>query len=348
MGSDSRLRISVSKTMAALLVSLIIGPRLALLGPFVASAQEAPIPRAGSSGSRPLARIEQFAPPGEFVMVGSIKTHHITRGERGRPIVLVHGFGSSTYTWRRNLDALSDWYRVYALDLKGFGLTAKPRDGQYHVSAYTDHLLGYLDVMKLERPVLVASSMGGAVATRLALLHADRVGGLILIDPAPVRLPAERVGEDERSSRNMAVEKSAGSSFAGRLLPAVARTMITRQAVEGWLKASYHDPSLVTAELVETYYRPITIDGATEALAAMMKPPAAPAIEVPSLQSLLVPTLVIWGKHDRIVPRPVAEDYTRAIKGSRLAIFERSGHLPHEEEPGRFHQEVFTFVDHLP
>ena len=114
------------------------------------------------------------------------------------------------------------------------------------------------------------------------------------------------------------------------------------------MKAGYHDPSLVTAELVETYYRPITIEGATEALAAMMKPPSVPESAVPPLRTLTAPTLVIWGKHDRIVPGAVAGEYTRAIKGSRLSIFESSGHLPHEEEPGRFHEELCSFVDHLP
>ena len=315
MGQDSGSGGSISRSRLAMLVSLVVGLGRALVGPFVASGQEASVPAATSSDPGKLARIEQFAPPGEFVMVGDIKTHHIRRGKRGRPIVLVHGFGSSTYTWRRNLDALSERYRLFALDLKGFGLTAKPRDGQYHVSAYTDHLLGYLDAMKIERPVLVGSSMGGTVATRLALLHPDRVAGLVLVDPAPIRLPGEKAGRGVRPA-NEAAENSEAGSLVGRLLPSVARTMITRQAVEGWMKAGYHDPSLVTPELVETYYRPITIEGATEALAAMMRPPAVPESPVPPLRTLTAPTLVIWGKHDRIVPGSVAGEYTR---GSREA-----------------------------
>ncbi len=339
---------SVLRSRLAMLVSLVVGLGRALVGPFVASGQEAPVPAAASSDQGRHARIEQFAPPGEFVMVGNIKTHHITRGKRGRPIVLVHGFGASTYTWRRNLDPLSENHRLFALDLKGFGLTAKPTDGQYHVSAYTDHLLGYLDAMKIERSVLVGSSMGGAVATRLTLLHPERVAGLVLVDPAPVRLPGERMAREPRPSVNPTADNREVGSLAGRLLPSVARTMITRQVVEGWLKAGYHDPSLVTAELVETYYRPITIEGATEALAAMMKSPTAADRAMPSLQSLSTPTLVVWGKYDQIVPRAVAEEYTRAIKGSRLLIFESSGHLPHEEEPARFHKELLSFVDHLP
>ena len=107
----------------------------------------------------------------------------------------MHGFGSSTYTWRKSVDALAPRYRVYALDLKGFGLTAKPKDGRYHMDAYTRHLLGFLDAMKLERPVLVGHSLGGAVVARLALLHPERVGGLVLEDPLPVEMPRVNGGE---------------------------------------------------------------------------------------------------------------------------------------------------------
>ena len=94
-------------------------------------------------------------------MVGNIKTHYVHQGEKGRPIVLIHGFGSNTYSWRKNVPVLAKDYRVYALDLKGFGLTEKPKDGQYHLNAYADHVLGFIETMKLERPILVGNSMGG-------------------------------------------------------------------------------------------------------------------------------------------------------------------------------------------
>ena len=166
--------------------------------------------------------------------VGAIKTHFVRKGDAGRPVVLVHGFGSSTYTWRKTVDALAPRHRVYALDLKGFGLTAKPKDGQYHMDAYTRHLLGFLDAMKLDRPVLVGHSLGGAVVTRLALFHPDRVGGLVLEDPVPVSMPRvngaellKRAGGDEaartqaghRRREGGAAEPGAGQADAADLAP---------------------------------------------------------------------------------------------------------------------------------
>lgn len=301
----------------------------------------AAIPKAAPGEPKP-ARIEDFAPPGEFVTVAAVKTHHLTRGAQGRPIVLIHGFGSSTYTWRRNIDDLARRYRVHALDLKGFGLTAKPRDGRYHIPAYTEHLLGYLDAMELRRPVLIGSSMGGAVAVHLALRHPGRVAGLVLVDAAPSGLPGRLP-----PTRQLAggIE---GEATRADVVPSLLRAMITRQAVGRWLKVSYHDPSLVTEEMIETYYRPITIEGATEALAAMTRPRAEAMTPLPPLSSLKCPTLLIWGAFDRIIPRAVADEYARTIPGSRLLVFERSGHLPHEEEPERFEREVARFVDRLP
>lgn len=348
---DSRAEASsrIGRRLAALvLLAIAVVPTAAT--PLAAQTSEGGRPASRSEGntSQPKpARIEDFAPPDEFLTVGAIKTHHLTRGTHGRPIVLIHGFGSSTYTWRRNVDDLAKRFRVHALDLKGFGLTAKPTDGRYHIPAYTEHLLGYLDAMNLRQPVLIGSSMGGAVAVHLALRHPDRVSGLILVDAAPSGLPG-RLPPGQGPTEKIGGEAGRSGGQAVTLVPSLLRAMITRQAVGRWLKVSYHDPSLVTEEMIETYYRPITIEGATEALAAMTKPRAEAMTPLPPLSSLKCPTLLIWGAFDRIIPRAVADEYARAIPGSRLLVFERSGHLPHEEEPERFEREVARFLDHLP
>ena len=127
-------------------------------GPRRRAAKAGRAAEAGAPGSRTSPR------PRNSSMVGGIKTHFVARGTSGRPIVFVHGFGSCTYSWRRNLEPLAaKGFRVFAIDVKGFGLTAKPRDGQYHLAAFTEHLLDFLDAKGIERPMLVGNSMGGAV-----------------------------------------------------------------------------------------------------------------------------------------------------------------------------------------
>ena len=298
-----------------------------------------------------LAKIEDFAPPEEFVMVGPLKTHLVRKGDSGRPVVLVHGFGSSTYTWRKTLDALAPRYQVFAFDLKGFGLTAKPKDGRYHMEAYTDHLLGLLDTLKLDKPVLVGHSLGGAVVTRFALLHPERVGALVLVSPLPVAMPRDvnamkRVGGVEVGTAAETAAKL-NPKLASRMLPALLRTTITRKTVETGLKAAYHDPKFVTPEMVEIYYRPITIEGAAEAIASLATPPPPPP-PLPPMDVLKFPALVAWGGHDAVVPRSGFELYAKSIPGARSIVFENSGHVPHEEEADAFNTRLAEFLGSLP
>ena len=317
-----------------------------------ASAIEEPA-KAKAAARRP--QIEDFAPPEEFVMVGSIKTHFIRKGDKGPPVVLVHGFGASTITWQKTLNALAPQYQVYALDMKGFGLTAKPKDGNYHATAYTDHLLGFLDAMKLQKVVMVGHSLGGAIASRLALLHPERVGALVLVDPAPVTLPKNneailrRAGVDV-AKPGTAAEKAAKVNpiLASRLLPALLRTTITRQTVETGLKVAYHDPKFVTPEMVEIYYRPITIEGAAEAMASMMNPPSKADTPLPPITDLKTPALIVWGEHDQVVPVLLFENYVQSIPGAQKAVFANSGHVPHEEEADAFNARLLDFLDQLP
>ena len=233
--------------------------------------------------------------------------------------------------------------------MKGFGLTAKPKDGQYHLAAYTEHLREFLDVLKLEKPILVGNSMGGTVAVRLALLHPEEVGGLVLVDPAPLSLhkTLQRIG------RRMVVEQFHSNPPKETLVrlelrALLIRTLITRRAVESSLRAALHDPSYITPEMVEIYYRPLTIDGAAEALSSLFEPPAEPQAEVmPPLESLKLPVLIIWGKHDRVLPLKDADGYVKAIPQARLLIFEKSAHVPQEEEPAAFNAAVLQFVDRI-
>jgi pimeloyl-ACP methyl ester carboxylesterase len=177
------------------------------------------------------------------------------------------------------------------------------------------------------------------------LLHPDRVGGLVLVDPAPLIPPrgwqqlARIVGKELKGSAKKAPYPRP------KLLPSFSEGKITRQTVESTLKAAFHDPVNVTKEMIEVYFRPLAIDGSVEALAALLDPPFDPSEEtLPAWSTLKIPVLVIWGKHDRILPFRLADDYVKAIPGARLLVFENSGHLPQEEEPEAFNARVVEFA----
>ena len=334
---SAALRNAVSEWPSALGTLLFWIAAAGLAGPAPARAQgpvEGVPPRpAPAFVLEPVRKIEDFAPPDEFVMVGSIKTHVVRRGTAGRPVVFVHGFGSNTYSFRLNVDALAGRHRVFALDLKGFGLTAKPKDGRYNLTAYTEHLLAFLDMMGLERPIVVGNSMGGAAAMRLELLNPGRLGGLVLIDAAPpygFYAPNRPAGGPGGTA-----------APAAPFWSALARTLYTRERIEAGLKGSFRDPKLVTPEMVEAYHRPITIEGGPEAMAVMFNP--APPQALPPLATLRCPTLIVWGRHDKVIPLTTSDAFLE-IPGSRRVVFEQSGHLPHEEESERFNALLSEFV----
>lgn len=290
----------------------------------------------------PPARIEDFAPPEEFIVVGGLKTHFVARGDKGPPIVFVHGFGSCTYSFRRNLDALAvRGFRTYAIDVKGFGLTAKPRDGQYHLAAFSDQLLGFLDAMKLERPILVGNSMGGAVVARLALLHPERAAGVVLVDAAP---PDVALKPRDMARGGVGTPPAPVLNLGARFAPALAKALVTRGLVEHGLRVAYHDPKFVTDEEVEVQLRPMSIDGAAEALASLTSTPPGPIEPTPPLAALKPPALIVWGRHDRVIPVAMADYFSRALPAARKVVFEKSGHMPHVEEAEGFNALLTEFA----
>ena len=320
---------------AALMVALATCPAPAADPPAAPDVSSRPAPPA-----KPATRIEDFAPPEEFVVVGGIKTHFVARGDSGRPIVFVHGFGSCTYSWRNNLDALaSRGFRTFAIDVKGFGLSAKPRDGQYHLAAFSQQLLDFLDAKDLERPILVGNSMGGAVIARLALLHPERVGGIVLVDACP-----PDVALKPRDGSRTAMPSAPFLNFGSRFAPALARALVTKEVVASGLRAAYHDPKFVTDEEIEIQHRPMSIEGAAEALAALTSTPDGPIVPTPPLSGLKTPALIVWGRHDRIIPVAMADFFAHELPAARKVVFEKSGHMPHVEEAEGFNALLAEFA----
>ncbi len=314
----------------------VIAAGLGLLAP-AAFAADPPAPTVAK-----VVQIEDFAPPTEFITAGGVKTHYITAGEpTGRPVILIHGFGSCTHTWRMNIPAMAKaGYRVYALDIKGFGLTAKPRNTVYDLPAFTQHVLDFMDAMKVERAILVGNSMGGAISMRVALTRPERVAGVVLVDAAPpgfdINSAPSRLLKNDKGEASEKAKPEAIAALKGRFGVALAKSLITPKTIERGLKSAYHDPKLVTPELVEIYYRPFTIDGAVEAFLAMTSKSDKDYAKLPPVSTLKAPALIVWGRHDTVIPVSMADWFAKELPNAKKVILEKSGHMPHEEEADAF------------
>lgn len=260
---------------------------------------------------------------------------HVEETGEGPPLVALHGFGASTYTWRDVLGVLAQSHHVYAVDLKGSGRAPKPRDGRYAMRDQAALVLELIAERNLTGLTLVGHSFGGGVAlvTALELLR-FRPGALVSLvlfaspayrQPLPFFIRALRL--------------PIIGPLAQRILP-------TSFQVRTVLRLAYHDDSLIPDAAVAAYAAPLDMPGGRHALRATAKQIVPADIDALTAQypSIDVPTLLIWGRHDRIVPIEVGERLHRAIPGANLLVVENAGHLPHEETPERVRPALREFL----
>jgi len=233
--------------------------------------------------------------------------------------VLLHGTSASLHTWDGWVEVLAPERRVVRVDLPGFGLTGPAPDGDYRIERYVEFVTALLDTLGIERCVLAGNSFGGWVAWETALAEPARVGALILVDAAGYPLESQSVPIGFRIAR----------------IPLLNRLMeVTRPrgVIESSLRNTYGDPARVTPALVDRYYELTLREGNRAALAKRFAA-GRHSGRTARLAELQVPTLILWGGRDRLIPPAYGERFRSDIAGSRLVVFPALGHVPHEEDP---------------
>jgi pimeloyl-ACP methyl ester carboxylesterase len=271
-------------------------------------------------------------PPSTFVEVRGMQVHLRDEGPRDDPlpIVLLHGTGASLHTWEGWTEALAREHRVIRFDLPGFGLTGPSPDGIYTVESYVDTVLAVADKLGVQRFVLAGNSLGGYVAWATAVLHPQRVDRLVLVDAAGYPFRSQSIPLAFRIARTP-------------ILNVLMRDVLPRGVVASSLRDVYGDPSRVTPELVDRYFDLATRAGNRAALVARFDQ-TQPGSLAERVREIQVPTLILWGRKDRLIPLEFGERFSRDIHGSRLVVFDRLGHVPHEEDPARTVAAVLPFI----
>ena len=272
-------------------------------------------------------------PPSIFLDAVGLQVHLRDEGPRDdpTPILLLHGTGASLHTWDGWARRLTRDRRVVRFDLPGFGLTGPTPDGVYTIERYVETVIAVADELGIERFVLAGNSLGGYAAWATALLHPDRVERLILVDSAGYPFQSQSVPLAFRIARMPVLGR-----MLGKVLP--------RSVVERSVRDVYGDPSKVTPALVDRYFELATRAGNRAALVARFEQtqPGQLAERVPELR---LPTLILWGRKDRLIPLENGERFTREIPGSRLIVFDDLGHVPQEEDPERTVAPVLQFLE---
>jgi pimeloyl-ACP methyl ester carboxylesterase len=262
----------------------------------------------------------------QYRVVDGTRLRMIDTGQ-GAPVVFIHGFGASLYSWRRTLPAvLAVGYRVIAFDNRGFGFSGKPARG-YSNAAYVRLVVALLDSLDLPSAVLVGHSMGGAIAAEVALAYPSRVRGLVLIDAAGygVRWPGVlRVGR----------WPGAGG---------VATALRGRWTTERLLRSTHADPSKVTENDVDQYYAPVAEPGYGRALRGVLREFRFDTL-VGRLGAVAAPTLVVWGAADRWIPVRDGTRLAAELPRGVFVVIPRTGHAAAEESPDEVNRLLITFL----
>jgi pimeloyl-ACP methyl ester carboxylesterase len=264
-----------------------------------------------------------------FAKLDGLRVHYQEKGS-GAPLVLIHGYTASTFVWKDVFEPLAEQFRVIAVDLKGFGFSAKP-DGDYTRRAQGELVVRLLDHLKIDRAILCGSSMGGEAGLNAAHYHPERVAALILVDSAGVTVPGGG-------------SVSPGIAEWPVIGPAVATLALTSDSlVRDGLRKSFYDDLLVTDEQVEAYYRPLKTRGGQRAAFLARRQAGLYPIE-PEINKIWQPTLIVWGAEDELIPLEAGRRLNALIANSRLVVFDKCGHLPQAEAPERFVNEVRNFA----
>jgi pimeloyl-ACP methyl ester carboxylesterase len=267
----------------------------------------------------PYERLIADVPRERFLSIDGRQVYFEDQGS-GPVVLLVHGFGGSSYAWREVAKDLAADFRVLRVDLAGFGFTERPRRKEdYSRFAQGELILGVLDALGIDRVNLVGHSYGGSVSIALAVRRPERLASLVLVDSAAPDYPQ--------------IRRTAAAACRPLTELFVRASSLRRARVEKGLLRSAADDSIVTEELIDEYWRRVRIKESPRAFWALTAPFEDPQGRV-SLADLRIPTLVVWGEADALIPAAGArETSTNQIPESRFVLLPDAGHAPMEDAP---------------
>lgn len=268
-----------------------------------------------------------FTGQDQFVSVDGLGVRYREEGPRDGPaIIMVHGFTSSLETWDLLAAELKDEYRVIRMDLPGHGLTGPDPQGRYTNEDTVRFLAEFIDALNVEKPVLVGNSLGGLVSWRLAATSSEALSGLILISPG---------GFSINGVTDKPVE-----------VPLMVEMYLTKAPMAGIKRATtalYADPEKLTEARINSVRDMMLWPGNGEAFVARAASFTLPD-PTDDLSNITVPTLIVWGDKDVMVPLAHGSKFVAALPNAKLKIYENTGHVPQEEMPEKLASDFRGFL----
>lgn len=296
-------------------------------------------------------------PDGVFIEVDGLQTYVLARGpEDGPPVLLLHGWGASTFTWREQINVLAEaGYRAIAFDRPPYGLSAKTGDNiPYTPSALADFTAKVMSALGVERAVMVGQSQGGGVTGYFAVRYPTRVEKVVFVSGAL------RPTDDPPPPNSGGTGGRVGGALG---LPPFVNSLLNVYPAQWWarlgirafvrpdfasriLQSAYFDPNFMTPEIAAGYSKQLQVIGWDEALINQLRGAAfqADPITAEQIASIRVPVLIAWGRDDTWVPLSVGERLKELLPEAEFKVYPNVGHLPQEEAADDFNADLLAFL----
>lgn len=250
-----------------------------------------------------------------------IRIHHVDHGDpQGAPVVMLHGYSDSSFSFSQLMPLIDPAYRVHALDVRGHGNTDKPSTG-YSIDDHADDVVAFLDASGIARVTVLGHSMGTTVARRVAEAYPDRVDALVMI--GAVRTPVNDGLQELKAAVHALTEDD---------LPDFARDFQV-STVHAAMPAGFLDRVVEICQAVPLRVWRAAVDG----LVAFD--------DAAAVSRIRARTLLLWGEHDAYFGREEQEWLAATIPDARLRTYASSGHNPHWEQPADVAAELHAFLD---
>jgi pimeloyl-ACP methyl ester carboxylesterase len=276
-------------------------------------------------------------PASQFVTLpDGARIHVRDSGGSGQPMILIHGSNASLHAWEPLEAQLGNDYRIITMDMPGHGLTGATPTHRYDVEEMVATVDGVATALGLDRFILGGNSMGGGVSWRYALAHPEKVQALLLLDAGG--MPPRDGSAPPKSNIGFRIMRS---SFGRWLGMSITPRFLIRQSLEG----SVADPALITDPMVDLYWELLRFPGNREATMMRFSRPYVDDGAARRAAGITAPTLVLFGKEDRIINPSAAESFRERIEGSEVVLMDGVGHLPMEEAPEATAAAISEFLE---
>ncbi len=295
--------------------------------------------------------------PGKYWQWRGHKVYYVRAGEKQSqrpPLLLVHGFGASTDHWRKNITGLCPDFEVFAIDLLGFGRSAKPKL-QYSGDLWRDQLHDFITEVIGQKAVLAGNSLGGYAGLCVAAQCPDSAAGLVLLNSAgpfsesqPTSEPEALQSEIQPPKQTSSLQTLLGDSVKWILQQPLAQFLLFQYVRQGWvirqtLEKVYLDKSAITDQLVEEISRPAYDSGALDVFVSVFSTPQGEKVDL-LLKQLTCPLLMLWGEADPWMNARERSQKFRQYYPELTEHFLTAGHCPHDEVPDRVNQLLGDWV----